>query len=50
MKQGEIYRVTLDPVIGLEVGGDQLVVVVSNDLFNGVTEDLARAFVEKGDP
>lgn len=34
MKQGEIYLVDLDPVVGLELGGEQFVVVVSNDIIN----------------
>ena len=32
MKQGEIYRVNLDPVVGYEVGGEHLVAVMSNNL------------------
>ena len=34
MKQGEIYLVELDPAVGLEVGGEQWVGVVSNDVIN----------------
>jgi mRNA interferase MazF len=34
VKQGEIYRVNLDPVVGHEIGGENLVVVVSNNSIN----------------
>lgn len=34
MTQGEIYLVDLDPVVGLEASGKQLVVVVSNNSIN----------------
>lgn len=34
MKQGEIYRVNLDPVVGHEIGGENLVVIVSNNTIN----------------
>ena len=34
MKQGEVYLVDLGPVAGLELGGQQLIVVVSNDIIN----------------
>ncbi|AMV23137.1 mRNA interferase EndoA [Gemmata sp. SH-PL17] len=34
MKQGEIYLVNLDPIIGLELGGAQFVIIVSNDIIN----------------
>jgi len=46
VKQGEIYLVDLDPVIGLEAGGKQLVVIVSTDSINAsflpVTVALVR--------
>jgi mRNA interferase MazF len=32
--QGEIYRVNLDPVVGHEIGGENLVAIVSNNTIN----------------
>ncbi len=34
MKRGEIYRATLDPVIGSEQGGTRPVLIVQNDVGN----------------
>jgi len=34
VKQGDIYRVNLDPVIGHEIGGENLVAIVSENRIN----------------
>jgi len=51
---GEIYLVDLDPVVGLEAGGKQLVVVISTDSINAsflpVTVALVRDAVGTSSP
>jgi mRNA interferase MazF len=45
VKQGEVYSVDLDPVIGLEIGGNQLVVIVSNNAVIGSILPVTVALV-----
>ena len=45
MKRGEIYRATLDPVIGSEQGGTRPVLIVQNDVGNRYSPTVIAAAI-----